>query len=165
MAVLGSIAEAARAELPITWDALASAPQYGDGLLQRKVDVVKEYIFGSVITVNAEDTYARRVQNYAGKLVALELIGPGIDFWLSQSTTATTFNPREVVTFESRIEGLEKLRAKLLADTRAMEPEVAVLINRIIRRRSGPRISSAGEVQITPSIFEHPRPYIETERS
>src|SRR4029077_13363952 len=110
MAVAGAIAERARAELPVTWDALSLAPQFGDALLQTKIDSVKEAVFGVVVTPGAEDTYPLMVLNYVGKLVALEIITPGIDYWMSEPITLTASGTNETTAYTDRAAQLRLLR-------------------------------------------------------
>lgn len=166
MPVEGVIAEAARSTLPITWDALATdRSRYGDGLLQGKVDLVKETLFGSVITASAEETYPLRVIQYAGKLVALELISPGIDFWMNEPVSESATGTQEQHTFTDRANALRQLQAALLAETRRLAPEVLPLIGVVTPlRRSYPAISSADAELLTPSPLDLGRPYADTGR-
>src|SRR4051812_7734572 len=92
MAVDGVIAERARAVLPVTWDALSRDSRFGDGLITTALNTVKERTLGSVITPTLEGTLPLIVIDYVAKLVALELITPGIDYWHREGpmTIATT---------------------------------------------------------------------------
>ena len=166
MAVEGAIAERARAELPVTWDALSLAPQFGDALLQAKIDAVKEAVFGVVVTPNAEAAYPLMVVNYVGKLVALELITPGIDYWMSEPITVSATGTQETTSYTDRAAMLLRLREDLLKQSRALWPDVSALIG-FTRVSSAPipLLSTMEEPFITPSPFEFPRPYRETDRS
>ena len=166
MAVTGVIADRARAELPVTWDALSLAPQFGDALLQTKIDTVKEAVFGVVVTPGAEDTYPLIVLSYVGKLVALEIITPGIDYWMQEPTSVSASGTNEQTAYTDRANMLRLLREDLLKQTRLMWPDVSGLIG-FTRTNNGPRplLSTIDEPFITPSPLEFPRPYVETGRS
>lgn len=166
MPVEGAIAAAARSTLPVTWDALATDSQrYGDGFLQTKVNLVKERLFGSVITTVQESAYALRVIDYAGKLVALEMITPGIDFWMNEVTSESATGTNEQHTYVDRAETLRKLREVLLREVRTLEPEVLPLIGTpVVLNRSVPAISSADAELLTPSPLDFGRPYRDTGR-
>jgi hypothetical protein len=110
MPVEGSIAAAARRQLPVTWDALAQDERFGgEDSLVEVIEYVKESLFGSVITTAAEDLLPRIVQRFAGILVALELIEPGIDFWMNLSIQETTRGPDETVIYADRANKLREL--------------------------------------------------------
>ena len=164
MPVEGAIAVAARSVLPITWDALASDhARYGDALLQGKVNLIKESLFGSVISTITEETYALRVLQFAGKLVALEIISPGIDFWMNEPVAESATGTNENHTFIDRAAALRQLQAALLAETRRLAPEVLPLIGiPVTLKRIVPTISFADAALLTPSPIDLGRPYAET---
>lgn len=166
MAVAGAIAEATRANLPVTWDMLSTSRKFGDALLRGKIDGVKEEILGSVGTPESEEELPLTVIKYMGKLVALELITPGIDMWRSEPTSLVTTGTNEQTSYSDPVEGLLKLRELLLKQTRDEWTNVAPLIN-FRRIKGGPRpaISTLDEEFLTPSPQEFPRPYRVTERS
>lgn len=166
MAVDGAIAERARGILPVTWDALSLASQFGDARLRTAVDSVKEAVFGVVVQPTAEAAYPLMVIDYVAKLVALELITPGIDYWMSEPVTVSTTGTNETTSYTDRAAQLRLLREDLLKDTRRLWPEIAGLI--AFRRTSSapiPLVSTMDEPFVTPSPFEFPRPYRVTERS
>lgn len=168
MPVAGAIAERARRIIPITWDALSRDPRYGDGLLQDAVDLVKETLFGDVMDPALEDTYPLRLLDFAGKLVALELISPGIDLWMNMPTSEVTTGTNESQTWVDRAQKLADQREELVAETRRLTPEMEALISELTgfrptRRTSGaPGLSSIGDDLLTPSPQEFPRPYTRT---
>lgn len=158
MPITGEIADRTKAIMPITWDALSKDTRYGEELLQATIDTVKERIFGE--TPPAENSMALVVIDYTSKLIALELINPGIDFWMSQPVSATATGTAEDVTYPSRTAELRNLRTYLLAEVKKLEPEVIPLIdyNRLSRP---PRASSSTQNDpfLTPSPQEFPRPF------
>lgn len=158
MPISGEIADRTKAIMPITWDALSKDSRYGEELLQATIDTVKERIFGEAPP--AENTMALVVIDYTSKLIALELINPGIDFWMSQPVSATATGTAEDVTYPSRTAELRNLRTYLVAEVKKLEPEVMPLIdyNRLSR---APRASSSTQNDpfITPSPQEFPRPF------
>lgn len=165
MAVEGAIAESAKSTLPITWDALLTDSRYGESLLTAKVDYVKEKLFGEVITVGEEETYSLMVINYAAKLVALEMIPPGIDFWMNQPSSESATGTTEVHTFVDRAEALRKLAERLLQEVRRDEADVLALLNRPRKSaRSVPALSTIDDDLLTPSPQDFPRPFTNTGR-
>lgn len=166
MAVEGAIAERTRGILPITWDALMRDPRYGDALLQPVIDTAKESVFGSVMSVAAEDNQPLVVIDYVAKIAALELIPAGIDFWMNQSIAETTRGTNEVREFESRAQRLMELRKALLEETRSRLAEIIGLVG--YRRNNGksvPRSSTMDDEFLTASPQEFPRAYARTGRS
>lgn len=162
----GAIADRTRSILPITWDALAEDSRYGAELLQRRVDVAKEWVFGSVITVAEEDAYQLRVLDFVAKLAAIEIIPAGIDFWMNQSLTVVVRGPDETDTFTDRAKALADLRKDLLLETKAKADEILPLLpTPHLSLKSVPKVSSMDDELITPSPQEFPRPYVVTNRS
>lgn len=160
MAVAGEIANRTKAIMPITWDALSKDTRYGEELLRQTIDTVKERIMGEVVDPENEDNYPLVVIDYLSKLSAIELINPGIDFWMSMPQSATTTGTSEEVTYPSRTAELRNLRTNLLAEIKRLEPEVIPLID-YKRVSRAPRASSSTQNDpfITPSPQEFPRPY------
>ena len=158
MAITGEIADRTRAIMPITWDALSKDSRYGEELLQNTINVVKERIFGD--TPPEENVMALVVVDYTSKLIALELINPGIDFWMSQPQSATATGTAEDVTYPSRTTELRNLRTYLVAEIKKLEPEVIPLID-YNRLKRPPRASSSTQNDpfLTPSPQEFPRPF------
>lgn len=164
MAVAGAIADAARGQLPVTWDMLSKDRRFGDALLQRAIDTTKEKILGTADS--DEDLLPLIVIRYLGKLVALDLITPGIDSWRDNPVTLVTTGTNEQTSYSDPVEALLRLRELLLKQTRDDWADVGPLIN--FRRLTGgprPAINTLDEEFLTPSPQEFPRPYRVTERS
>ena len=165
MPVAGAIADAARGLLPVTWDALSQDARFGDGFLQDKIDLIEEILFGAPIAVADEDTYPLRVINYAGKLVALELVTPGIDFWMNEQVMVTATGTNETDTFVDRPEKLRQLYDRLAWETRRDQNMIYALLGRTVPSRGLPRpdISTpATDVLLTPDPRGFPAPFSTT---
>jgi len=160
MPVEGVIAERTRGILPVTWDAMHGDPRYGDGLLQTVIDTAKERVFGVNVASGAESAYPLIVIDFVAKVAALELITPGIDFWMSQPISESATGTNENHTFTDRAAALRALREDLLAETRRLAGEVGSLIT--FRRISGkavPKLNTINDDLLTPSPQDFPRPY------
>lgn len=166
MPVEGAVAERVQGLLPITWDALSKDPRYGDGLLRDTIDTVKQYVTGAVVAPATEANYPLIVIDYLAKLVAIELVPPGIDFWMNQSETIVTTGTNETETFTDRAEKLRQQREEWLKETRAKAAEMAILIGYSRQNyASRPALNTMDDEFITPSHQEFPRPFAQTERS
>lgn len=152
----------------MTWDALSKdTTRFGETLLRNTIDTVKFRVTGTNLAPTSEAaSYPLIVVDYLAKLVALELITPGIDFWMSEPISESATGTNENHVFTDRAEALRLLRDDLLDETRRLWPEVAPLIT--FRRLSAaprPRINTMDDEFLTPSPQEFPRPYRVTERS
>lgn len=163
MAVPGAIAERARGILPVTWDALSRDTQrFGDGLLEDKIDLVKEALFGTVIPATDEDDHPLRVIDYAAKMVAYELISPGIDFWMNEVIQESASGTNETHAWIDRAEKLRLLGERLGWEIRRDEPMIFGLLGRkpALKRIPIMGISTpADDVLLTPNPREFPAPY------
>lgn len=160
MAITGVIAARTRAIIPITWDALLNDTRFGEALLRSTIDVVKERITGENIAYANEGTYALVVVDYLAKLSALELINPGIDFWMSQPISATTTGTAETIDYPARTTELRNLRISLLSEVRKIEPQVLPLIGyQRLSRAPRASINTQNDDFLTPSPQEFPRPF------
>lgn len=166
MPVEGAIAERARGILPVTWDALSGDARYGDGLLQSSVDTAKESVLGQVILPADELSLPLIVINFVAKIVALEVIPAGIDFWMSEPIGLATTGTNEAISYVDRPAQLGKLRDMLLQETRTDATDIAGVVGyRRSSSRSRMKISTPDDLFLTPSPQEFPRPYTETGRS
>jgi hypothetical protein len=167
MAVAGVIAERARGIIPVTWDALSrDTARFGETQLRIAVDSRKDEIFGAVVAPAAESAYPLMVISYVAKLVALDLLDPGIDYWRNEPISVSATGTNENTTYTDPVVALEALRKSLLEQTRREWPLVKPLIP-FTRVTNAPRarINTLDEEFLTPSPQEFPRPYRVTERS
>jgi hypothetical protein len=162
---VGAIASQVSRIIPVTWHALGNDSRYGEVPLQAAIDLVKEAVFGNVIPLASENTYPLIVQDYVAKLIAIELIPAGIDYWMNQPMTETSTGTNEMHTFTERAEKLAELRKTLLDETRRVAADVAALVGYRRPSRNRPRNNMIDEDFITPSPLEFPRPYAASERT
>lgn len=166
MPVEGPIADRAKAILPVTWDALANDLRFGDEGLQSAVDTAKFSVTGDVVSTLAEGLYSLFVIDYIAKVTALELIAPGIDFWMNQALTEITTGTNENETYTDRAETLRKLGEQLLKETRDKQDEVELALGYVRpSAKSRPLSLTQDDEFLTPSHQEFPRPYVVTDRS
>lgn len=160
MAVQGAIADAARGYLPVTWDALSrDAERFGDGLLSAKVELVMETVLGQIIPPADEDLLPLRAIHYMGKLVALEIIPAGIDFWMNEVTSESAQGPNENHTWVDRADKLRQLAETLGWQVRKDETAILALLGRKPALKTLPRMGisvSADDVLLTPNPREFP---------
>lgn len=165
MAVPGVIAERTRGILPVTWDALSRDPRFGDDLLQQKIDVAKQSVFGTQIAPTAESTYPLMALDYAAKIAAIEICAPGIDFWMNEPTSESATGTNENHTFTERAATLASLRAYLIEETRRTAGDIATLVGYRQFSPRRPLLNTMDDEFLTPSPQEFPRPFIATDRS
>lgn len=124
MAVPGLIAQAAKSHLPVTWTALANDERYGEAELARKVDYVKFNLFGEVVLPEEEALlYDPNVIEYAGKLVAIQIIPAGADYWATQKIVDSSGGHHNA-SFIDRSTALWRLHEKLVAEAAASRPDI-----------------------------------------
>lgn len=160
------IAERTRGVIPITWDALLNDARFGDDLLYGAIQLVEETLFGEMLDEAEEQDLPYRVIDFAAKLTAIELINPGIDFWMNQPLNESATGTNEVHVFTERVDKLLKLREQLLIETRRLAPEIEQLIDTLLGFRRAPKavpgLTSINDELLTPSPREFPRPFIRT---
>lgn len=127
------IALAARDELPETWDALTEADTFGPDALERRMNTVMYRMFGAVLDETEQAALSPLVATYVGKLFALDLIIPGIDFW-SKQALALSAGERETKAYKDRAEDLAKLRDLIFKDAASLLPDVQAELPQIPRR-------------------------------
>jgi hypothetical protein len=117
-------------------------------------------LFGTVLAPEIQTALDILVIDYAGKLVALELINPGIDYWGKQPLTIGATGRNENKGYKDRASDLVALRQSLLTQTRQMWPEVEELLpaRRIRRVANVPRVAQITGAH-TPSPYDFERPY------
>lgn len=163
MPVLGEIAARASGHMPATWEALSKRQQFGEEGLQRRVDTVKEILFGEVAPYDQElALYGPLGVEYAGICVALDLVSAGYDHWMAAATSWGASGRNENKTFIDRAQALLKLRDEVLVPAEErLYPRVAdLLVGVLVPKRQGvmtaqqPR--AADHVTPDPLTFEPP---------
>lgn len=163
MPVAGVIAEAARGVLPVTWDALSRDTQrFGDDLLADAVDAVMDQMLGTILAPEEQDALPLRAVRFMGKMVALEIIPAGIDFWMNEPTSESAQGPNENHTWVDRAKQLESLADRLSIEKLRDMDAILALLGRKPALKTLPRMgisTSADDVLLTPSPREFPAPY------
>lgn len=155
------IALHARDELPETWDGLIEANTFGEPALERRLDIVMYRVFGAVLDQTEQEALSPLLAAYVGKLFALDLIIPGIDFWSKQAISHSA-GERESKTYKDRAEDLKELRKMIFADAVAMLPDVEAELPQIPKRLSDTfRVQEAGllTAHVTPDPLTFPSIY------
>lgn len=138
------IALAARDEIPETWDALIEANTFGEPALERRLDIVMYRVFGAALDQAEQDALSPLLAAYVGKLFALDLIIPGIDYWSKQAISHSA-GERESKTYKDRAEDLKELRKLIFADAIALLPDVEAELPQIPKRLGDhSRVQEAG---------------------
>lgn len=166
MPVEGRIADRTKAILPITWDALLGDARFGDAALQTALDTAKFGVTGAEVSTTAEGLYSVFVIDYIAKVTALELIPPGIDYWMNTPISESATGTNENETWTDRAEALRKLGEQLLRETRDKADEIALALGYVRpSAKSRPLSLTQDDEFLTPSHQEFPRPYVVTDRS
>lgn len=162
MTATGAIAWRARSELPITWDALASATQYGDMSHEIRLNFVKLSLFGTIANQTLEASlYNEAELLLAGKSLALHTIGPGIDYWMDQAITfgAGARQASELVSYTDRARVLRERYVQLLKEIEDLKVLVGTIPGGVLssgvkptKRLSTPSVSGGGGF-VTPDPF------------
>lgn len=156
----GAIALRARAQLPATWDALGRSSQYGPAFLDAAVEFVKFQVNGTILDQSQElSSYNPMLQTYMGKLVALQVIPAGIDYWADQPITENLTGTNESVTWVDRRDGLYRLYTTLSNEVQELASQVEVELGRkIMRRAATPTVTRpGGYVTPDPALFQQQR--------
>lgn len=140
------IAANCRDELPETWDALIEAATFGEAALERRHDLVMYTSLGKVLDDTELAALSPIVAAYLGKLMALDLIIPGIDFW-SKQALAHSAGERETKAYKDRAEDLAKLRDLIFKDVARLKPLVEDELPLVPRRATDTaRVEDSGNV-------------------
>jgi hypothetical protein len=120
------------------------ANTFGEPALERRLDIVMYRVFGAVLDQDEQEALNPLLAAYVGKLFALDLIIPGIDFWSKQAISHSA-GERESKTYKDRAEDLKELRKLIFADAVAMLPDVEAELPQIPRRLGNySRVQEAG---------------------
>jgi len=155
------ITQNARDELPETWDALLEADTFGTEALERRYNLVLVITLGKVLDDTEADAVSPILAAYLGKLIALDLIIPGIDFW-SKQALAHSAGERETKAYKDRAEDLAKLRDLIFKDVVKLKPLIDEELPLVPRRAtdtarvtdSGNVVGQPSYVTADPTIFE-----------
>lgn len=125
----GSIYQHAKSIVPITWSALEKAPQYGDKLLQSRIEVAKDSVLPAALPVADESALNLKVQIFIAKIAVTSVIPAGVDYWMNQYEQVTTQGTQgEVASYPDRVAALWKIHEHLLGEIVADRDEVEDII-------------------------------------
>lgn len=134
-----------RSEFPMTWDGLAGTNYLGLATLRLRISNVKYTLLPDTIAAQDDSTYTTTLRVYIAKMAALDLIGPGIEYWMRQKTTLGTTGTNENKTLPDPIAGLRELGKRLAAETQVMAGNPAVTQFATVAGEA-PAVSGAGEM-------------------
>lgn len=160
---MGRIADIARSNIPIIWDALSNDSRVGDPTLDAREAYVTNLIFGDTLTDLEQDALAQLVADYAGMKLAVDVIDVSIDFWMVQSETATTQQPVEIESYPERLKSLMERKKALLVMIANIEPLIVPLIPSVLARSTAPLVSTIDDELLTPNPQDMGRKYAEPE--
>jgi hypothetical protein len=113
-------------------------------------------IFGVDVTPEEQEDLDPMVIEYAGKMLALALCTPGIDFWSTQ-IIAQSSGEQSSESYANRANHLKDLRKQWMTETSDLYVDIEALLP-IRPRRAGdaPRVVQAGENEphVTPQPFD-----------
>lgn len=152
------IAIAARDLLPETWEAMAEATSFGPDALERLHDRVVQRAFGEALEDDQQELLVGIVIEYVGKMMAIALIDPAIDYW-SKQVMSHTAGERESRTYKDRVEDLKALKKQWTADLAALFLDAQAFLPVTPRRAvDAPRVINAGDTveHVTANPFDIP---------
>lgn len=145
----------------MTWDALLNDRRYGPAALRRRCDYVKRNVFGtSAPDDDLETALDPIVVEYCAKLVALQVIPAGAEYWAAQKISDSA-GERQVAMWTDRAAALWKLHDALVQDVADLKPEAdAILgtVRRVVRRRPLIKVSqNDNDAMLTPNVSDFER--------
>lgn len=164
-AIRTPIALEAQDLMPETWKALSDARTFGPAALARRHDRVVGKIFGSVLDQDAQEALEEidsRIVEYAGKMLAYELLDPGIEYW-SRQIQSRTQGDTETVAYLNRAQDLRQLKQQWQADLQDLYVNVVDLLPyRPDSRVSAPQVIQAGDgfAHVTPNPMDIPPAWV-----
>jgi len=162
----GPIAWRARSEIPATWDALVLASQYGDVSVNQRLDYIKYSLFGTSVNQSIEETSYNPVQLLlAGKMLAMEVIPAGADYWADQAIgySASARSSSENVSYPDRINSLWRVHSRLLVESEKLKAQLGTSGTSGIkptRRMVAPKVNTTTPFR-TSEPMTFPRQYTE----
>ena len=140
------ISEKAASNMPETWAQLRKSAVFGSAFIASKEQYVKFRLFGTVANPQDENSfYNPVVQEYAGKIFALAMIGPGIDYWGNQTISVSLKGTDETVSYADRVKMLIELQKRLAAEASELLPLVEHAINLVPFTKAFAKVSPPGE--------------------
>lgn len=140
------IALEAKDLLSETWAALAKSENFGPAALTRSYNRVVGRVFGGVKPDEDEqDLLDDVVIEYVGKMLAIRLADPGIEYW-SRQVIQRSIGDRESSAYVNRADDLRKLKEQWTIDVAALWLDVDPLLpDRPQRAADVPRVVMAGD--------------------
>lgn len=139
------IALEAKDVFPETWEALAQAKSFGESGLLRSLERVMVSVFTEKLTSEEQDVLDPVVLEYAGKMLALRLCQPALDYWSKQLLSQAT-GENQSESYKDRAAEIKELRQQLLAETAELFLEISDLLPvRRRRAKDSPRVAQAGD--------------------
>lgn len=145
----------------MTWDELAKPAVLGPDGLERRVNAVLLELFGEKITEAIQAALDPQVIEYAGKKIALKLVAPGIDVWMTFANQFTATGRNEIKSYANRANELREWRKIALVELKEMWPDVEPLLPAARVPIGSPipvveLLGSDGFVTPDPDLFEPP---------
>lgn len=162
----------ARDELPETFDALVDSPHFGPEGLARRKSLVMARIWGRELDETEIEGLDVRVQAYASKHLARQLIGPGIDYWAAQVLSQSAGTTEQVSYDAQRIQALKDADKRLAAEIAELLGDVEAILPPVkLTPGAAPIVGQAGKLgtvgaldgMYTPDPFDLPPVYAPTE--
>jgi hypothetical protein len=132
--------------LPETWEALSEAKSFGANALLRAHDRVVNRVFGRMLSIEEQEILPSRVIEFAGKMLALYLLDPGIEYW-SRQVISRTVGERESSAYKDRAEDLRLLKKEWTAQLADLFLDIRDLLP-VLPGRAGdmPRVVLPGQL-------------------
>jgi hypothetical protein len=157
---MGAIEDRIQMHIPIAYNALVNASEFGPPTMKLAVDTVKYQLFGTIVEQSLEASAYDGIRlDFAGKIAAVKIIPAAADFWSDQYTNFTRHGVDETGTFPDRIAHLWRVHERLL---REIEDDAVqfedILDVKKYRKLRKPIVSTTGDL-ITPDPNTFPRQY------
>lgn len=103
------------------------ASQYGEVSVNQRLDFIKYSLFGTSVDQSIEGSSYNPVQLLlAGKMLAMEVIPAGADYWADQAIgySASARSSSENVSYPDRISSLWRVHARLLVESEKLKAQL-----------------------------------------
>lgn len=125
----GTIYEFCRSFIPSTWNALEQDRNYGDALLQQRIEVKKAGLFASPPLPEDEEDLDIRVQSFVAKVTVLSLMSTAMEYWMNQRESVSATGTAENSVYPERIEHLKQIRDQLTREVLEERDEIEEIID------------------------------------